>query len=84
MSRCCHEGLPAAPTVAHTTVCARGHRAGEVARPARGHGARTKDYASANGGISPTVFVMSMTEKFAPCGSVSAAKRPKGLSIGPN
>lgn len=29
-------------------------------------------------GISPSVVVMSITEKLAPCGSLSAANRPKG------
>lgn len=34
-------------------------------------------------GISPTVVDMSITAKAAPCGSVTAANRPNGLSIGP-
>lgn len=34
-------------------------------------------------GISPAVVVRSMIEKLAPCGSLSAANRPKGLSMGP-
>lgn len=34
-------------------------------------------------GISPTVVDMSITAKAAPWGSVTAAKRPNGLSIGP-
>ena len=35
-------------------------------------------------GISPSVVVMSITEKLAPCGSLSAANLPNGVSIGPN
>ncbi len=35
-------------------------------------------------GISPRVAVTSITEKFAPWGSLSIANRPNGVSIGPS
>ncbi len=47
-------------------------------------GAEPVQETSVMAGISPSVLVVSITEKFAPCGSVSAANRPKGVSIGPN
>ncbi len=66
---------------------------GEVCRAVRRHGpAGPCGPAGAAGpaaggqpklGISPTVVDMSITAKAAPCGSVTAANRPNGLSIGP-
>lgn len=45
---------------------------------------RCRQDTSVSLGSSPWVVLMSMTAKDAPCGSLSAAKRPNGLSIGPN
>ncbi|KPH99056.1 hypothetical protein OV450_5305 [Actinobacteria bacterium OV450] len=54
------------------------------AGPPRGRHRPERDgYASDIFGMSPFVFDMSITANAAPCWSVSAAKRPKGLSIGP-
>lgn len=58
------------------TVC----RGSLPCRRARQHGGGT---AQPKLGISPTVVDMSITAKAAPCGSVTAANRPNGLSIGP-
>ncbi len=48
-----------------------------------GTAARRAGAAQPKLGISPTVVDMSITAKAAPCGSVTAANRPNGLSIGP-
>ncbi len=73
-------GLPfEAPSHAATTRS----RMGSI-MPCPGEGAEPLQETSVVCGISPAVVVTSITEKFAPCGSVRLANRPKGVSIGPN
>lgn len=77
------------PRVSLRSPVARGHNTfthgldhAMAARSARPGGPGGYD-TSVSFGMSPSVVVMSITEKFAPCGSLMAANRPNGVVIGP-